>query len=308
MAANIGTHSVVGAPLAGDLAAVPNQPLVSIGMPVFNGTQFLGEALESLLNQTNSNIELIISDNASTDTTPEICAHYASLDRRIRYSRLSENIGGLPNHNRVFSLATGKYFMWASHDDLFLPSYIDKCVECLEKDTSAVLAYTKTSIIDDAGRVQRLMVESHLAGSPCAAERFSEFTDLYSILEAFYGLIRREVLEKTMLHLPHPGSDRLLLAELSLRGRFVQIPEYLFKRRRHAGDSIRTCPNIRERYSSLVPAFKHKRMFPHWGYIAGYTRVIFRTPLAFRDRASCAIVILRLIRYSWRELLDDLRS
>jgi glycosyltransferase involved in cell wall biosynthesis len=259
------------------------------------------------LSQTYRNIELTISDNASTDATPAICAHYASLDRRIRYSRLSDNIGAVPNHNRVFSLATGKYFMWASHDDLLLPSYVDRCVECLEKDASAVLAYTKMSIIDETGRVQRLMVESHLADAPRAAERFREFTHLTSILEAFYGLIRTEVLEKTMLHLPHPGSDRLLLAELSLRGRFVQIPEYLFKRRFHAGSSTRTLPDIRQRYSSLVPALKRKRMFPHWGYLAGYTRAVFRTPLAFRDRVSCAIVILRLIRYSWRGFLDDLR-
>jgi len=285
-----------------------NQPLASIGLPVFNGAQFLGEALEALLNQTYRNIEIAISDNASTDATPDICARYASLDRRIRYSRLSENIGGIPNHNRVFSLSTGKYFMWAAHDDLVLPSYVDKCVEILEKDASAVLAYAKTSIIDEAGQVQRLMVGSHSASAPRAAERFREFTHLTSMLEAFFGLIRREVLEKTMLHLPHPGSDRLLLAELSLRGRFVQIPEYLFKRRLHAGRSIGVHPDIRERYSWIVPAFKHKRVFPHWGYLAGYARAIFRTPLAFRDKASCAIAVLRMIRYSWRELLDDLRS
>ena len=156
--------------------------------------------------------------------------------------------------------------------------------------------------------MQRLMVESHSASSPCAPERFREFTDLYSILEAFYGLIRIEVLEKTMLHLLHPGGDRILLAELSLRGRFVQIPEHLFKRRFHAGRSIRMYPNIRERYSWIAPAFKGKRMFPHWGYLLGYTRAIFRTPLLIRDKAFCAIVILWLIRCSWRELLDDLRS
>src|SRR5262245_62697893 len=98
--------------------------LVSIGLPVFNGAQFLTEAIESILGQSYRNIELVLSDNASTDATPEICARSVTRDRRVRYSRLPENIGGLPNFNRVFSLATGKYFMWASHDDLLMPSYV----------------------------------------------------------------------------------------------------------------------------------------------------------------------------------------
>jgi hypothetical protein len=204
-------------------------------------------------------------------------------------------------------MAAGKYFMWASHDDLVLPNYVEKCVECLEQDTGAVLAYARISIIDAAGEVQRLLVASHSANAPRAAERFEEFTQLYSILEAFYGLIRREVLATTMLHLPHPGGDRMLLAELALRGRFVQIPEYLFKRRVHAGRSIGTHPTLRERYSWIMPEFRGKRVFPHWGYLAGYTRAIWRSPLATRDKASCAVAVLRLIRHSWRELLDDLR-
>jgi len=287
---------------------VANRPLVSIGLPVFNSAQYLDGALKFLLDQTYRNIEFIISDNASTDETPDICARYASLDRRIRYSRLPVNEGSIPNHNRVFSLATGTYFMWASHDDLFFPSYVEKCVEGLESDASAVLAYSRVGIIDESGHVQSLMVEPHSADAPRAAERFKEFMDLYSVLEAFYGLIRREVLEKTMLQLAHPGSDRILLAELSLHGRFVQIPEYLFQRRIHERQSAGVYPNIRDRYVWVSPALKDKRMFPHWGYLAGYTRAILRTPLSLRDKALCAIEVLRLIRYSWRELLDDLKA
>jgi glycosyltransferase involved in cell wall biosynthesis len=292
--------------VADDARTGRSQPLVSIGLPVFNGARFLGEALRALSNQSHANLEIIVSDNASTDATPEICASHAALDRRIRYSRLAENIGGIPNHNRVFSLATGKYFMWASHDDLVEDSYVAKCVECLEKDAGAVLAYAMTSTIDEAGQVKPLVI-SHLADAPRAATRFSEFTALYSMLEAFYGVIRRDVLQKTMLHLLHPGGDRILLAELSLHGRFVQVQEHLFKRRLHAGRSITVHPRIRERYAWIAPAFKGRRMFPHWGYLSGYTRAVLRAPIAARDKASCAVSILRLIRYSWRELLGDLK-
>jgi glycosyltransferase involved in cell wall biosynthesis len=293
--------------MIGDLQASPNPPLVSIGLPVFNGAQFLGEAIESILSQTYRNIELVISDNASTDATPEICERVASRDRRVRYSRLSENIGGLPNHNRVASLATGKYFMWSSHDDLLMPTYAEKCVECLEKDAGVVLAYSKLIVIDDAGRVQQLLERSHSGSSPHVSARFGDFTEFYSMLEAYFGLIRRDVLAKTMLHLPHPGSDRILMAELALRGRFVRVPEHLFKRRRHAGRSVSVHPSLRERYVWISPSFKNKRVYPHWGYVAGFTRAVLRAPLAFRDRVSCAIVILRLVRRSWRVLLEDFK-
>jgi glycosyltransferase involved in cell wall biosynthesis len=300
------THSITVARIAGDGQAERDHPLVSIGLPVFNGALFLEQALDALSNQSYENIEIIVSDNASTDATPEICARYAAMDRRIRYSRLAENIGGIPNHNRVFSLARGKYFMWASHDDLFERTYVARCVECLEKDAGAVLAYAMTSTFDEAGRVKPLVAQ-HLANEPRAAIRFSEFTALYSMLEAFYGVIRREVLERTMLHLLHPGSDRILLAELSLHGRFVQVPEHLFKRRLHTSRSVAVHPDIRERYSWIAPALKGKRVFPHWGYLAGYVRAVLRTPLALREKASCAYALLRLVRYSWKELLADLK-
>ena len=282
-------------------------PLVSIGLPVFNGAQFLTEAIESILGQTYQNIELVLSDNASTDSTPEICARFAARDRRVRSTRLSENIGGLPNFNRVFSLATGRYFMWASHDDLLLPTYVEKCVACLEADASVVLAYSKLITIDDAGQVQELIVRSHSGDSRHVAERFGDFTEFYSMLEAFFGLMRRDVLAKTMLHLPHPGSDRILLAELSLRGPFVRVPEYLFKRRLHAGRSVTVHPSLRDRYAWISPSFKNRRVYPHWGYVAGFSRAVLRAPLALRDKVSCAFVILRLVRRSWRVLLEDLR-
>src|SRR5262245_34135768 len=160
--------------------------------------------------------------------------------------------------------------------------------------------------IDDTGEVRKLIERSASGSSPRVAERFADFTEFYSMLEAFFGLMRRDVLAKTMLHLPHPGSDRILLAELSLRGSFVRVPEYLFKRRLHAGRSVSVHPSLRERYVWISPSFKSKRVYPHWGYVAGFTRAVLRAPLALRDKVSCAIVILRLVRRSWRVLLEDL--
>ena len=106
-------------------------PRVSIGIPVYNGGRFIKEAIDSILAQTFEDFELILSDNASTDETEEICKEYATLDRRIRYYRNEENLGAAKNYNRVFELSNGEYFKWASHDDLCAPEYLERCIAAL---------------------------------------------------------------------------------------------------------------------------------------------------------------------------------
>ncbi|MGA7951628.1 MAG: glycosyltransferase family A protein [Thiobacillaceae bacterium] len=101
-----------------------SQPIVSIGMPVFNGERYIRDALDSLLAQTFTDFELIISDNASTDRTEQICRQYAAHDARIRYVRQSVNLGALPNFQFVLEAAVGEYFMWAAYDDFWKPNFI----------------------------------------------------------------------------------------------------------------------------------------------------------------------------------------
>ena len=99
-------------------------PRVSIGLPVYNGANWLPETIDSILGQTYSNFELVISDNASTDTTQEVCEGYALRDARVRYERLPENLGAAFNYNRVFERSVAPYFKWAGHDDLLDPAYL----------------------------------------------------------------------------------------------------------------------------------------------------------------------------------------
>src|SRR3989339_68658 len=117
------------------------RPLVSIGLPVHNGEHYLRKTLKSLLSQTYPFIELIISDNASTDGTEAICKAYERLDERIRYFRSDRNRGAAWNFNRVLELAGGTYFKWAAHDDLSAPDFLASCVRILETDRSVVLCY-----------------------------------------------------------------------------------------------------------------------------------------------------------------------
>ena len=123
------------------------KPRVSIGLPVYNGDNYLKEAIESLLFQTFEDFELLISDNASTDQTGNICRRFAEQDQRIKYVRNVENLGLTRNFNQVFTLSVGEYFKWADHDEVFLAAFLLRCVELLDQ----LLCYART-IPTDAKR------------------------------------------------------------------------------------------------------------------------------------------------------------
>src|SRR6267154_5510945 len=126
-------------------------PLLSIGLFVYNGERFLEEVLQSILSQTFTDFELIISDNASTDRTGEIAEAYAKRDDRIRYYRSEKNMGAGWNIRRVYELASGKYFKQAAVDDLLEPDFLRRCVEILESDPDCVVAYAGTKEVDENG-------------------------------------------------------------------------------------------------------------------------------------------------------------
>jgi glycosyltransferase involved in cell wall biosynthesis len=198
-------------------------PRVSIGMPVYNGERFLAEAIESILAQTFTDFELIISDNGSTDSTPAICERYARLDSRIRYYRNEVNLGAAPNFNRAFHLAQGEYFKWAAHDDICLPQYLERCVETLDADAQAVLCYPRTWGINADGTrdeqfTARLDTSSLRVESPRPHLRFSDMIHRYHLCHQVFGLFRRQVLARTPLIQPYTGSDRVLLAVVALYG------------------------------------------------------------------------------------------
>lgn len=115
-------------------------PKISIGMPVFNGSKYICDALDALLTQSFLEFELIISDNASEDGTQEICKRYAKQDRRIRYIRQSENIGAVKNFKFVLGEAKSDLFVWAAHDDQWMPNFLKTCYGLLKENSSAMYA------------------------------------------------------------------------------------------------------------------------------------------------------------------------
>src|SRR5271166_3526050 len=234
-------------------APISSAPLVSIGLPVFNGERFLEQSLDSILLQTHTNFELIISDNASTDLTESICRHYAERDARIQYHRQPRNRGVTWNFRQVALLAQGEYFLWMAHDDYLAPEYVERCLVFLQRNPGTVLCYSKAIEVDEHGTELARKEQVLEADTSPAHKRFRELIRMEHNCESIFGLIRTDVLKKTSIHGDFPDSDRCVLAELALYGRFAKLPAYLFFHREHAQRVTKQFPTRHERMVRLNP-------------------------------------------------------
>jgi glycosyltransferase involved in cell wall biosynthesis len=283
-------------------------PHVSIGMPVFNGEPYLEKALRSLLSQTFPYFELIISDNASTDKTGEICLDYANQDARIRYHRNEANEGFCKNQNRVYELANGRYFLLAHHDDIRTPQYLELTVPILDADPSVVVCYSKTSDIDANDQLLPRIDPVLRFDSFQLRDRFRDVIRMDHICEPDFGLTRNDILKKTKFHGCYADSDRVLLAELALYGRFHRVPETLFFRRAHPLQSTALAPDRRSRTVWFNPQNRSKLLFPHFQQFVEYVKVIRRAPISPQDHLWCYAEMLRWVKTNRRRLFSDLES
>ena len=184
-------------------------PRLSVGIPVYNGHNYLADSIESLLGQSYEDFELIISDNASTDDTADICRRYEKQDSRIRYFRQERNIGGAPNHNFLVEQARGELFKWASDDDLYARDLLKLCVDALDEFPDVVLAHSWTAVIDASGTVTQAVRYGLATASPSAPERFRSL--LYEVGgDDDGGVIRMDVLRRAPLLGSYHHSDRTL--------------------------------------------------------------------------------------------------
>ena len=281
-------------------------PRVTVGVPVFNGESFLAGALDSLLNQTFSDCEIVISDNASTDRTEEIGRAYAASNPRIRYYRSDANRGAAWNHNRVFELARGEYFKWNSVDDLCAPEFLARCVAALDQDPSAVMACSNVLEVDELGEAVKPGFIPSEAASASAVERFRRNIQTDHSCFHIYSLIRSRVLRQAGPLGSYTGSDRVLLSKLSLFGRCVLIPDTLLFNRDHPARFTRTFGEKSHQgtvwFDSGAAA---RKLFPYWGEFRGYLEAISRCPLGWRGRLRCYSAMLEWLRYHKGPLLDD---
>lgn len=282
------------------------RPKLSVGLPVHNGLPYLERALDSLLAQDLAEMEIVVCDNASTDGTRSLVEAKAADDSRIRYHRNERNIGGTRNFNRVFQLARGEYFRWAGADDFVSPRALRRCLEALEQDVSAVLAYPETVLVDAEGRPLELQDEGSgwTASTPARRFRFS-LTRWWELVDLLYGVIRAEVLEETRLLRHYPSSDLVLVAELSVRGPFRLVEGEFLYRRMHRETSASLDPD--ERAEFFQPGrdkpFEDKflRLF------RDHARTIWNAPVSPLQKLRMSGSLLRHAVWFRKELGEELR-
>lgn len=281
-------------------------PPVAVGMPVYNGDKLIALTLDSILSQTFGDFELIISDNASTDRTEEICREYAARDSRIRYVRNPENLGASRNYNRVFELSSGgKYLRWAAHDDLLGPTCLEKHKQALDEGPdSAVMSITLRRYIS--------WEDGHLIGTAydCVAgvsteagyapgqplERLDRFDDIdfkkllrmaggwFPILA--FGMIKTDALKKTHLLQPFPGADLVMTAELRFLGEFLCVPEELYFQRLHPAEGWTLRRNRKEEAAWFNPRSRGT-LLPHRANLYyQYSKSILRSPIGFGQKMA----------------------
>ena len=297
-------------------------PIVTVGIPVYNGEKYLESAINSLLQQSFHDFEIVISDNASTDKTQEICQSFQSRDKRIRYHRNSVNLGAAANYKKVFQLARGKFFKWMAHDDICSSNYLEECVKVLESDPTISMCFPRVSLIDkdnkplpliarntyqtSEGRIivtnqQRNLTSSH------PSERYSEV--LFRVTECyeFFGLSRTDIIKRTSQHDAYYGSDKVLLTELSLMGKLLEIPSAIGYFRIHAEQS-QSIKDAKGRASWISPNLNYGKFMSRFKCVQGYFHSIFTYPLSLSERFKCLwILISWLIDWNnWWGLVNEI--
>lgn len=278
-------------------------PVVSIGLPVYNGDAYLEEAIESILSQSFGNFELVICDNGSTDYTPEIAADFARRDDRIRIHTLSHNVGAAANFNLAFRLAQGFYFKWASYDDVLTRDYLLRCVRAFESDPSLALAYGSARLIAEDGTDMGSYRDPLRAHASTVARRYHQL--LWSLDRCFavFGLYRSDVLRRTNLIRPHKGSDRSLLAEVSLLGPICRIDDELIWMRqsrsvREGRDASWWAPVSEAQYKSKV-----------WALTRDVVGDCWNSDLSLGIRVALASDgLVSLHTRNWKRVLYDARE
>jgi glycosyltransferase involved in cell wall biosynthesis len=282
-------------------------PAVTVGIPVYNGERYVSQAIESILAQRFADLDVIISDNASTDGTSDICQRYAQQDRRIRYVRNERNMGAAFNYNRLVDLARGRYFKWMAHDDVCAPDLIGACVDVLEQEPRVVLCYAPTTFIDEDGRPLRTIRDGFHFRDRRPSERFRRFLPLArGWMNPVFGLYRTDVLRKTRRIGKYPSSDMILVADMALRGEIHELPESLFFRREHRNMSVRAHPSPLDRQRWFDADFRQRLVLPHWRWVGEYLRIIWEAPISQVEKGRCAWALIRWLKWTRRELLGEL--
>ena len=289
-----------------DVASVEHRPALSVGMPVYNGARWLEAAAGSMLGQTFRDIELIISDNASTDETQLLAERLAATDPRVRYVRNTENRGVAYNYNRVVSLARAPRFKWASVSDYCDPTMLEKCARRLASRDDAVLCSPRTWLVGADGSLHAYEHDLELdEASPCA--RFKRLLQTTRLNNMLNGVLRTDAIRRARPQGSYMASDLPFMAELALAGKFLLEPERLFYRRAEAFESKaeRLRVHQAERQSYFDPRRRTPLLFQQWKQLLGFWAAARRAAIPAAERRCVYRYLLKCVVWSRGELWDD---
>jgi glycosyltransferase involved in cell wall biosynthesis len=277
-------------------------------MPVFNGGEHLVPALECILSQDLDDLEIIVSDNGSTDGTPEIIETYVKRDTRIRAFQHPKNIGAALNWRFVALQARGRYFKWASANDLFEPSLIGRCVGFLDTHPDYALCHSRTGFIDDRNQHGPIFDGDFAVVDEDPTARFQKVVaELRLCTPLQCGVVRTDVIRRYGYLGNYQGSDMVLVALIALAGKIALLPDVLYWRRwsEATATPLRT-PLEQERM--IRPDAKAPAIFVdarrHIGYFSG----VFRAPLSARDRSRALYAATQHLYWRRRYILDELKE
>jgi glycosyltransferase involved in cell wall biosynthesis len=286
---------------------VTKPPLVSIGLPVYNGAAHIGLTLEGLLAQTFGDFELIVSDNASTDATRDVVEGYKLRDSRISYERQPVNIGANLNHSHVVRRARGELFKWSASSDWCEPTFLERCKDELLMHDDTVLVATRTRLFQASPSTSQdyaLDVEI-LDQTPSA--RFTKLASTLALNNAMSGLIRMSALRSTRLLERYRGADLVLMGHLALLGKFRLINERLFYRRMEV-ETATVLQDAEAVWRFYYPQSRAHLLWQGSQYQLGWARVALSAPMSIRERLRTLEYVARRCYWQRRFVLDDLRG
>jgi len=278
-----------------------SHPTVTIGFPIYNGQKHLREALDSLLRQDVRDFELILSDNASTDETPQICREYAARDPRIRYLRNPENLGHIKNFNQLPPMARGEFFLWAAADDLWDPHFLSKLLQGIRTRPEAVLAFCQGEFFEMNGVAQPRFYTDFPPLEGCSpAQRVRRILRYKATCSIVYGLHRTEALLRTGLFrdIDFPA-DLFLESELAAQGPFVIVPEVLFYKR--GGGLSATKEDLYYRTHKLFSGFSSLRFVGEWP-LSRRDRILVKWEMALRIWGQHRLLWMNRVRRLFSKL------
>ena len=282
-------------------------PLISIGMPVYNGAAYIRFTLEGLLAQTFGDFELIISDNASTDATRDVIADCMLRDARIRYERQPVNIGANPNFSHVMRRARGEFFKWSSSSDWCAPTFLERCLGELSAHDDAVLVAPRTRLFQgDPSRSEDYEFDIEVLDDAPSA-RLSRLHSTLALNNALNGLIRTPALRRTRLMEPYRSADVVLMGHLALLGKFRLLPERLFYRRMEAATAtVLQDPEAVRRFH--YPQLNAGILFQASKRQVGLARAALSAPMPIGERLRALTFVAKMCYWERKTLLEDLRD